>query len=151
MIICIPIKQSAIHIPNVPIAMRPKYRHNFVNLILLACSLQTFDELLDVVVVIVGRIHFIYFLLGGRQIIVLIGYSFPLGVSFNLFEAVINFIDFLLCANFFLEIIVVILNYLLDDVDLVANFLADCVEEVLEGIDYKVHAWEIIVCMYFNY
>jgi hypothetical protein len=97
------------------------------------------DQLLDVVVVVIGRVDFLYFLLSERQLIVLLGDLFPFVVSVGFGEAFVYLSDFGFGCDIFVNFFIVKLYNLFYPYVLVDDFLFECVKQVFEWVDEKVH------------
>jgi hypothetical protein len=98
-----------------------------------------FDQLLNVVVIVIGRVDFLYFLLGQRQLIVLLGDFFPLIVSAGFGEALVDLCDFGFGGDIFVNLFIVKFHDLFYSHVLVYDLLFECVKQVLEWVDKKVH------------
>lgn len=93
-----------------------------------------FNQLLDIIVVVVGRVDLVDLLLGQGQLVVLFGDAFPLTVILCFTQALVYLHDFLLCCQFLVYLLVVKLYDLLHSHVLVNHLLLECVEQVLDRV-----------------
>lgn len=93
-----------------------------------------FDQLLDIIVVVVGRVDLVDLLLGQWQLVVLFSDTFPLTVILCFTQALVYLNDFLLCCQLLVYLLVVKLYDLLHSHVLVNHLLLECVEQVLDRV-----------------
>ena len=119
--------------------MRPQNSNKLFHFVIFSGLGQMLNQLLDVVVVVIGRIDFLYFFLGEWQFVVLFCDLFPLVVSFGFSETFVDLYDFCFGCDFLVDFLIVKLNNLLNSHILVHHFLFECVKQVLKRIYEKIH------------
>jgi hypothetical protein len=119
--------------------VRSQGSNELFDFIILSCLSQVLDQLLNVVVVVIWRVDFLYFLLSKRQLIILLGDLFPFIVTVGFGEAFVNLSDFGFGGDIFVNFLIVIFHNLFHSYVRVDDFLFECVKQVFEWVDEKVH------------
>ena len=140
-----PIEERAIGVGDIPVAVRPYDLYQLKRIAFLSCLIHQSDQLLEILIIVIGRVDLIDPGLHIRYLIILLRQRPPGCVSISLLHESFDLLHLARGLDGLPDLLFVVICNLLDDGELVVYLLADGLPEVAERLEQHCDRVKIIL------